>query len=289
MVYKSANGPDAQSAGFYGIAYEYNGQVIISYRGTDSMFGDGTIGSDFLNAYGLATGDADTEQSRMAIEFYKAVAGGTDPYAASISVTGHSSGGGLAGFVGAIYHKSGVLFDNMAFKWGANTLMQYRGNQTIGDPLVPYTNWYNDPIGAEVSIYQLINGSVGPALDGATLDPEWQAGGDYAPSFGGLSAYYVEGEALSIVPGGHSGQTSPTPQALDMYFTDSTSIWSNCTACRLWSYACSRMTTASGWKRTGTLRRNISGLFFLMIPLPPASAACPALAERIRPPTSCAT
>jgi putative lipase involved disintegration of autophagic bodies len=33
----------------------------------------------------------------------------------NITVVGHSLGGGVAGFVGAIYGVQGVLFDNMPF------------------------------------------------------------------------------------------------------------------------------------------------------------------------------
>jgi len=89
-----------QSIGFYAIAYEYNGEVVVSYRGTDEDILPWS--NDVLNAYGIAIGDADTDQSRMAIAFYKEVAALADPnnanpYLSTVSVTGHSMGGGLSG------------------------------------------------------------------------------------------------------------------------------------------------------------------------------------------------
>lgn len=63
----------AQAAGFYAIAYEWNGETVISYRGTDSpldaiAFGIGA-GQPFALTGGL------TDQARLTVEFYRAVAG----------------------------------------------------------------------------------------------------------------------------------------------------------------------------------------------------------------------
>lgn len=63
--------PD-QAAGFYAIAYNYNGGTVISYRGTDQNFvwpWDDT-GSDLWNGYGVAAGSPTGEQARLAAEFY---------------------------------------------------------------------------------------------------------------------------------------------------------------------------------------------------------------------------
>jgi hypothetical protein len=97
-----------QAVSFYAIAYEipndatWNGQTIISYRGTDFPLGDGdqNIGSDVAYGYSIGTGDPVSSQGDMAIGFYKAVAGSEDLRTANISFTGHSLGGGLAGLVG---------------------------------------------------------------------------------------------------------------------------------------------------------------------------------------------
>lgn len=102
---------------FYAIAYDYNGETVIAYRGTDSA-------SDGL-AYPIATGFTGVPQGSMAFQFYNAVASqlnshiSIDPRLANISVTGHSLGGGLAGLVGAVYGKDGALFDNMPFEQSA--------------------------------------------------------------------------------------------------------------------------------------------------------------------------
>lgn len=104
---------------FYAIAYDYNGEKVISYRGTDDPALDGLYG------WGVALGSPREQQALMAFQFYKEVAGNVDPRTANISLTGHSMGAGLAGLVGAAYTKEGLLFDNMAFANSANNLKDW--------------------------------------------------------------------------------------------------------------------------------------------------------------------
>lgn len=120
-----------QAAGFYAIAYDVSAagiaglsDTVISYRGTDNPI-PFTPGSDFYT-YGIGIGQPFalsgglTDQARLTIEFYRAAAGpDVDPFAANITTTGHSLGGGLAGYAAMLYGKSGVLFDNMAFEAAA--------------------------------------------------------------------------------------------------------------------------------------------------------------------------
>ncbi|KUO51367.1 MAG: hypothetical protein APF82_11020 [Sphingomonadales bacterium BRH_c42] len=57
-----------QAAGFYAVAYEWNGETVISYRGTNDLldpFTGWTIGAGFDGA----------SQAGLAIEFYEAVRG----------------------------------------------------------------------------------------------------------------------------------------------------------------------------------------------------------------------
>lgn len=103
--------------GFAGMAYNLNGQTIISYRGTDDPL------DDLLSGYALALGAGSTfgtPQVTEALAFYKELAG-SDPREANIILTGHSLGGGLAGYVAAVYSKSAFIFDNMPFEGGAWT------------------------------------------------------------------------------------------------------------------------------------------------------------------------
>ena len=122
VVYRSLGNEPAQSIGFYAIAYSYGGSTVISYRGTDDMIVEWNneaqewqTSLDVNNGYDVGAGIADTPQSRMSFEFYRAVADAlnnnnpADPYAANISVTGHSLGAGFAGLVGAIGGRSGGL------------------------------------------------------------------------------------------------------------------------------------------------------------------------------------
>lgn len=113
---------EERNSGFYAIAYEYNGEKVISYRGTDQILDSDelNIGGDLWNGFFGGAGSPYTEQAQMAFAFYRSVAGTSEnPFNANISLTGHSLGGGLAGLVGAVYGKNGLLFDNMAFELAA--------------------------------------------------------------------------------------------------------------------------------------------------------------------------
>ncbi len=115
---------DEVGAGFYAIAYEWNGEKIISFRGTDNLNPSSGFegGLDFWS-YGIGAGQPFaitgglTEQARLTIEFYQDVAGSNaDPFAANITLTGHSLGGGLAGYAAMLYGQEAVIFANMAFE-----------------------------------------------------------------------------------------------------------------------------------------------------------------------------
>jgi len=58
----------AQTASFYAIAYNWNGETIISYRGTDNLLVDAVTGYLTGAGYNSVQGD-------LAIDFYEAVTG----------------------------------------------------------------------------------------------------------------------------------------------------------------------------------------------------------------------
>jgi hypothetical protein len=125
------------AAGFFAQAYTLAGQKIISYRGTDDNFSNiwsDDVGSDPWNGYGTAFGNPQTTQAGMAAEFFQAVTGTstTNPTAGNAILTGHSLGGGLAGFIGAIYSQQAYMFDNMIFEKAATNAYTY---SLVNDPL----------------------------------------------------------------------------------------------------------------------------------------------------------
>lgn len=101
-----------QSASFFAQSYQMpNGSKVISYRGTDS------ISVDLVTGWTLGGGYPAGSQAALALEYFEDTAGasvfeGPNP---NIVLTGHSLGGGLAGFVGALSSSQAVVFDTMPF------------------------------------------------------------------------------------------------------------------------------------------------------------------------------
>jgi hypothetical protein len=99
-----------ESTGFYASSYTLdagteNETTVISYRGTD---GD-TI-TDVEYGWTVSLGKIDDNQASQALEFYNKVEGH-----AGATLTGHSLGGGLAGYVAAVNGNTARVFDYMPF------------------------------------------------------------------------------------------------------------------------------------------------------------------------------
>jgi len=116
---------EAQDAGFYAVAYEVQAgaweglaedTTVISFRGTDRAFG--WTGSDAWNGWGIGVGAFEGDQARLGQEFFQAVTGTTDGEArdGNALLTGHSLGGGLAGFLASLHGHEAHIFDWMTFK-----------------------------------------------------------------------------------------------------------------------------------------------------------------------------
>ena len=72
----AANSPEID-AGFYAIAYNYDGQTIISYRGTSTSSGGATL-TDVVNGWPMGGGFFD-DQAGLALRFYHDVANSQYP------------------------------------------------------------------------------------------------------------------------------------------------------------------------------------------------------------------
>ncbi|WP_299866294.1 hypothetical protein [uncultured Hoeflea sp.] len=84
---------DWQAAGFYAVAYQWNGETVISYRGTDVLWHE----LPFVDLP-IWSGDYDEPQLELAAKFYQSVANPANgaPPSGAIELTGHSLGGGAA-------------------------------------------------------------------------------------------------------------------------------------------------------------------------------------------------
>lgn len=119
-------------ASFYAIAYQIgegeNAERVISYRGTDNL--------NILNNWNPFASSSPTDISQyvigagtpinpitgqlfagaqLTVDFYKAVVGAGDLFNNNITLTGHSLGGGQAGFIAGLYGLKATIFDNMTF------------------------------------------------------------------------------------------------------------------------------------------------------------------------------
>ncbi len=81
-----------RNAGFYASAYNYDGETVISYRGTDQ-------GSDIWTGWLAGLGVWSSPQVLLAADFYNALFPGSSVH--GVTFTGHSLGGGLAGIMGS--------------------------------------------------------------------------------------------------------------------------------------------------------------------------------------------
>jgi Ca2+-binding RTX toxin-like protein len=165
------------SAGFFAQSYVLSsGETVVSYRGTDQNVSTplSLAGSDLVNGYGVGAGNPFGPQAQLAVQFYNLVKdSSTNP--TNISVTGHSLGGGLAGYVGALYGLQGRLFDNMAFELAASNAKFYASLAYQGNP--PPT------LAAE---------------SGALLLSAYGGAQPWANNLGGLQAWNTQGEFLGL-------------------------------------------------------------------------------------------
>jgi Ca2+-binding RTX toxin-like protein len=150
---------------FYAREYDLGGQKIISFRGTDGPLPgmlDGNFGLGDLMTGWVSGAGAVGAQALLALNFYNTVTGqsAVDGTSSGVLLTGHSLGGGLAGFLGALSHDQTYIFDNMPYAAAAMRLAL----------------------------------QINPAL---ATDPG--ADGFWLPSTTNIHSYYVNGEVLIAV------------------------------------------------------------------------------------------
>jgi hypothetical protein len=161
----------AQAVSFFAQAYSWNGKTVISYRGTDSLV------ADAWNGVGLAVGSYNGAEARLAAQFYQTVRGAGS--ADSVVLTGHSLGGGLAGFISGLYGSSAKIYDNMPFELSLGT---FSVDAALG-----------------------LNATTRAYFSNGTITP------DPSITRGNIGGYYVTGEFLQAPRAITLQQTAVTP------------------------------------------------------------------------------
>jgi Ca2+-binding RTX toxin-like protein len=124
----SVTGGD-NASGFFAQSYvvQGTGQKIISFRGTDFV-PTPERSKDILYGWSVGAGLYTENQAQLAAQFFQQVVANGNPnatladlYNANVLMTGHSLGGGLAGFLATIYKSQSNtrIFDPMAFALAA--------------------------------------------------------------------------------------------------------------------------------------------------------------------------
>ncbi|MFA5990133.1 MAG: hypothetical protein WC803_11075 [Sphingomonas sp.] len=204
--------PEEDNTGFFGVAYSWNGQTIISYRGTDaalsfnsvSEFLSSPLTRDIWNGWTLGGGFSGASQGQLAIRFYQDVTGRTlydtdvDGQPAPILV-GHSLGGGLAGFVGSLSDNRAYVFDHMPFGIAA-------WSQAIADSIVAASAQIGIGVPAITSLLAgvpaletIITGAFTVADFLTSINTEL---GFRTPIFTQVRGTHVDGEVLGLVRDG---------------------------------------------------------------------------------------
>jgi len=154
---------------FSATAYDWDGQTVIAYRGTDNP----SLTEDIIDGWVIGGGIITKgTQADEAEDFYLEVTGRSAydyPQPASdVILTGHSLGGGLAAYIGSLSGQETVAFDHMPFSAAAWLAWALESERVTG-----------------TAFYEFLipnSGAVTPVT---------------APAYGQLEAYYVFGEALA--------------------------------------------------------------------------------------------
>ncbi len=211
-----------QATGFYAIAYDMtdvenfaDGERVISYRGTNyDGTGDYNKYRDIWNGWTVGAGFGGASQAQLSLDFYRAVAGreavqGANP---NIILTGHSLGGGLAGFVGALSNGEAVIFDHMPF-WMAAAAQFWTSYKKALEARGMSLD--TEPTEAVIADLGLVKPNLGE-ISGLYLEGEINRllrNGSAAMALGGITSL-VLGSALSYLGGWIAGGQAGEADAL---------------------------------------------------------------------------
>lgn len=114
-----------EPGGFEATYFTNGSEIVISYAGTDSDDWFGDIAADIALATGMLS-----EQLKQAADYYLQVKASA-PENATITLTGHSLGGGLAALIAVMFGEEAYTFDQAPFRRSALTLT---ATDELGNP-----------------------------------------------------------------------------------------------------------------------------------------------------------
>jgi hypothetical protein len=181
LTFALAHGSASEGAGFGAMAYSNGQEIVIAYTGTNDLWPDAPSG------YGTGLGATTSPQAELAIAFYKAVKEANP--GTPVVLTGHSLGGGLAGYVAGLFGETAVLFDNMDYDSAV---------QNAYNDVAMYNTWEEDVAlnGEDSPYYTLYMGETQYYTE--LRDRLYGSGPAVQPNFSGISAYSIEGEFLEL-------------------------------------------------------------------------------------------
>ena len=112
---------DPNGSGFEAVSFIKGDQIVISFTGTDPK----SLG-DLVTDLQLLNGNI-TVQLLQAAEYYMAVKAANPD--ATITLTGHSLGGGFAALLGVLFNEAAVTFDQAPFKSAATKSTGAKGSR----------------------------------------------------------------------------------------------------------------------------------------------------------------
>jgi hypothetical protein len=212
-------------SGFEAIAFQRGTEIVISYAGTydKDYFGD------YLANAGLVAGTG-SAQLLQAAEYYLQVKAANP--GATITLTGHSLGGGLAALVGVFFGVSATTFDQAPF---AQTALF--GATDLKNLLVAKLDANGDRIYSDAVLAPLTDYIDQKAVFGVPAT--------FIPNEGLVSNIVVQGEMLSVRPGNIPNRIGTTIEAISNTATGASAGDLHSQAL-LTAFLQSRQTAASG-------------------------------------------
>ncbi len=119
-ILSSDGNASAQKIGFYALAYELEGKTVVSFRGTDEL-NIFNRANDIFNGWVGGAGFISTQAKRAAQYYESVVENSLYQRTSDVLLTGHSLGGGLAGYVAALSNGQAYIYDAMPFAAAAVT------------------------------------------------------------------------------------------------------------------------------------------------------------------------